>query len=214
MSARARCGHRSATSSVGVEVQYMQVDTAFAGTANLASGIGNRPTGTYHREGHRHNVGDGPRSTNLVARGSVPARHAARSLTNTCERALTSIPHAVPPCPAAPPRPGATCGGGNRDHTLAASRRGADTDRLSRRPAAKTGWRHIRLGRRPMRFNRHSLWAIVGGILFGALAANAQSTSTHKHRHSADKSPRPRKPRWKASWSTSSARARPSPPRW
>src|SRR5687768_10706180 len=41
----------------------------------------------------------------------------------------------------------------------------------SRTPAAKTGSRHIRLGRRPMRFNRHSLWAIVGGILFGALAA-------------------------------------------
>ena len=26
-----------------------------------------------------------------------------------------------------------------------------------------------------MRFNRHSLWAIVGGILFGTLAANAQT---------------------------------------
>jgi hypothetical protein len=32
---------------IGVEVQYLRVETAFAGTANLASGIGTRPTGSY-----------------------------------------------------------------------------------------------------------------------------------------------------------------------
>ena len=44
-----------------------------------------------------------------------------------------------------------------------------------------------------MQFNRFSLWAIVGGILFGALAANAQVTRKPRP-HSADRSPRPRKP--------------------
>ena len=123
-------GHRSATSSSASKSNICRSIRPLRAPLISPAVLVTAPRHLY-REGHRHNVGDGPRSTNLVARGSAPARHEARSLANTCERALASIPQAVPPCPAAPPRPGATCGDGNRDHTLAASRRGADTDRLS-----------------------------------------------------------------------------------
>src|SRR5690349_11265502 len=62
-----------------------------------------------------------------------------------------------------------------RSKALATLRRRADTRRLSRIRRQRPPRAYFVSGGDPMSFIRLSLSAIVGGILFGTLAANAQA---------------------------------------